>query len=178
MTFPKPDEPPSPADFKADELLIRALRPSDAEALTKVLTMPGVRNGTLRQPFQSIAQTLRYIEGLSLTDIVIAAEWRGVVLGNAGLHAHQGRRKHSATLGMGIHDDFTGKGIGTKLLESLIDAADNWHDIKRIELTVFTDNTNAIALYEKFGFEKEGTMKQYAFRNGAYADCYFMARVR
>ena len=171
-------EPPSPADFSLDEVIIRGIRPDDAEALTQVLNMPGVRHGTLRQPFQSVAHTRQYIESLTPADIVIAAEWRGLLLGNAGLHGQHGRRRHAASLGLGIHDDFTGKGLGTLFIKTLLDAADNWHDLKRIELNVFTDNAPAIRLYEKFGFEKEGTMRQYAFRNGAHADCYLMARLR
>jgi L-amino acid N-acyltransferase YncA len=39
-------------------------------------------------------------------------------------------------------------------------------------------NDIGIALYEKFGFEIEGTHRRYAFRNGEYADAYSMARVR
>ena len=46
-----------------------------------------------------------------------------------------------------------------------------------MEAARFTDNERAIALYRKFGFEIEGTHKAYAFRNGAYADTYAMARV-
>lgn len=173
-----PDEPPSPSEFILEDVTIRGIRPDDAEALTKVLNMPGVRHGTLRQPFQSVTQTRSHIEALTPADIVIVAEWRGHFLGNAGLHAQRGRRRHAASLGLGIHDDFTGKGIGSMFLHTLLDAADNWHDLKRIELNVFTDNTSAIHLYEKFGFEKEGTMRNYAFRNGVYADCYLMARLR
>lgn len=171
-------EPPSPADFSLDDVIIRGFRPDDAEALTEVLNMPGVRYGTLRQPFQSVAHTRRYMESLTPADIMIVAGWRGRLIGNAGLHAERGRRRHAASLGLGIHDDFTGKGLGTLFIKTLLDAADNWHDLKRIELNVFTDNIPAIRLYEKFGFENEGTMRQYALRNGVYADCYLMARVR
>jgi putative acetyltransferase len=39
-------------------------------------------------------------------------------------------------------------------------------------------NAIGIALYEKFGFEIEGTHRRYAFRNGQYVDAYSMARVR
>ena len=35
-----------------------------------------------------------------------------------------------------------------------------------------------IALYEKFGFEKEGTHRRYAFRGGEYVDAYSMARIK
>lgn len=186
LSGPKGEQPvPQPQselppfqDFKIDDLLIRGITPDDAEGLTRVLNMPGVRWGTLRQPFQSVALTRKYLEGLSPSDIVVAAEWRGGILGNAGLHARTGRQKHIATLGIGIHDDFAGKGIGSRLLAALIDAADNWHDIRRIELNVFTDNLAAIRLYEKFGFEHEGTMRNYAYRDGKYTDSYVMARLR
>jgi putative acetyltransferase len=44
-------------------------------------------------------------------------------------------------------------------MREIVDAADNWFDIKRLDLTVFTDNAAAIRLYEKFGFEPEGVTK-------------------
>jgi putative acetyltransferase len=63
-------------------------------------------------------------------------------------------------------------------MEAALDLADNWLNLTRVELTVYTDNAAGIALYEKFGFEIEGTHRRYAFRNGEYADAYSMARVR
>jgi putative acetyltransferase len=48
----------------------------------------------------------------------------------------------------------------------------------RLELEVYVDNAPAIRLYEKFGFIIEGTMVQFAFRDGQYVDTYMMARLR
>jgi len=67
--------------------------------------------------------------------------------------------------------------VGTALLAAAIDIADNWMGYRRLELTVYTDNAAAIALYRKFGFEIEGTHRGYAFRNGAYVDAHTMARL-
>ena len=53
-----------------------------------------------------------------------------------------------------------------------------WLNLTRLELTVFTDNARAIALYKRCGFEIEGTLRQYAFRDGAFVDAYGMARVQ
>ena len=169
---------PKYPDFDRADILVRGTRIEDAEAITEVLNLPGVRYGTLRQPFQSVEKTRQQIQSGSPGDTLVLAEWRGKVIGNAGLHRKSGRRQHVASLGIGIHDDFTGKGVGSALLAALIDAADNWHDIRRIELDVFTDNLAAIHLYEKFGFEHEGTLRKNAFRNGEYVDAHVMARLR
>jgi len=63
-------------------------------------------------------------------------------------------------------------------MEAALDLADNWLNLTRVELTVYTDNAAGIALYKKFSFEIEGTYRRYAFRNGEYADAYSMARIK
>ena len=63
-------------------------------------------------------------------------------------------------------------------MEAALGLADNWLDLHRIELSVYTDNAAGRALYEKFGFELEGTHRRYAFREGKYVDAYSMARIR
>ncbi len=63
-------------------------------------------------------------------------------------------------------------------MAAALDLADNWLQYSRVELTVFSDNEAAIALYKKFGFEIEGTFRQYVFRDGALADVYAMARLK
>jgi putative acetyltransferase len=79
---------------------------------------------------------------------------------------------------MAVHDDWQGKGVGAALMEAALDLADNWLNLTRIELSVYTDNAAAVALYEKFGFEIEGTHRRFAFRNGEYVDAYSMARIK
>jgi putative acetyltransferase len=70
------------------------------------------------------------------------------------------------------------KGVGTALLQAAVDLADKWLNLTRLELEVYIDNKPAIRLYEKFGFTLEGTLVQYAFREGHYVDTYVMARLR
>jgi putative acetyltransferase len=100
------------------------------------------------------------------------------MVGSAALHpAPQLRRRHVAMLGISVAADAQGQGVGRALMQALCDYADGWAHILRIELTVFTDNARAIALYQGFGFRHEGTHRAYALRQGAYADVHAMARL-
>jgi putative acetyltransferase len=77
-----------------------------------------------------------------------------------------------------VHDDWQGKGVGTAFMLAAVDMADKWLNLTRLELEVYTDNESAVRLYKKFGFEIEGMMKRFAFRDGEYVDVYAMARFR
>ncbi len=170
------DIPPKKPSLKG--LTVRALRVSDAEAVTDLINLPGYRAGTLRPPFQSIDAVRKRMESPSPGALNLVVELDGKLVANAGMNRFEGRRQHAASLGMGVHDDFTGRGVGTFLMAAMVDAADNWHDIKRLELTVYTDNDAAVRLYEKFGFEKEGLLRSFGYRDGQYVDAYTMARLR
>ncbi|CCM76999.1 GNAT family N-acetyltransferase [Rhizobium mesoamericanum] len=159
-------------------LLIRAVRSSDTEALATLVNLPGFRAGTLRPPYQSIEETRRHIENGNPDAMRLVATIDEQIVGDIGMTRYRGRRNHVASIGMGVHDDFTGRGIGSALLAAIIDAADNWLNIMRLELTVYTDNEAALALYRKFGFEEEGILRAYAFRAGSCVDAYAMARIK
>ena len=64
------------------------------------------------------------------------------------------------------------------ILAALIDLAENWLGLTRLELTVYADNAAAIGLYRKFGFVAEGTHVGYALREGVMVDALAMARRR
>ena len=99
------------------------------------------------------------------------------IVGSADVTQQKERRSHVGVIGLCVHDDFHGRGIGTALLGALIDTADNWLNLKRLELGVFVDNEPAIRLYKKFGFVVECTRRAEAFRDGQFADSYGMARL-
>ncbi|MCV9999164.1 GNAT family N-acetyltransferase [Pararhizobium sp. YC-54] len=167
-----------PVQIPQNAVHIRASRPGDHEQIAVVLNQPGVRRGTLRLPHTSPEQVRSFLERPSDGGLQLVAERDGIIVGAAGLHRQTGRRHHAAVLGMSIHDAYHRQGIGKALLLDLMDAADNWLNIIRIELTVFTDNAAAIALYETAGFEAEGVHRAYAFRDGAFADVLAMARIK
>jgi putative acetyltransferase len=159
-------------------LIIRASRPSDAEGIETLNNLPCYRFGTLRVPYQSLEEIRTFLESRPPGNLGIVAVLDDRIVGCAGLERFPGRRNHAGAIGMGVHDEYAGRGIGAALMRALLDTADKWLNLKRIELTVYVDNGPAIALYRRHGFEVEGTLRSYAFRNGSFADAYAMARVR
>ncbi len=172
------DEPTARLPPALSKLVVRAARVSDFEAVAAISAMPGFRAGTLRLPFQATDLTRRFLESQGENDLSLVAERDGVVVGSAGWKRFAGRRLHAAAIRMGVHDDHLGQGIGTALLAAMIDAADHWCAIRRLELTVYTDNDAAIRLYRRHGFETEGTLRDYAFKAGRYVDAMAMARIK
>jgi putative acetyltransferase len=168
-------------EHKADTpVVIRARRESDLQAVTAIHNMPRARWGTLSTPFTSEARQAKRMaenqDGL-VTLLVVCVD--GVVVGEAALIRNkQPRLSHAASIGIMLHDDWQGRGIGSKLFAAILDVADNWLGLRRLELDVYTDNAPAIALYKKFGFQIEALERQDAFRDGTYADSYAMARLR
>lgn len=160
-------------------IMIRRTEPRDAEALCAVFGAPRAQAGTLQMPMPSVEFWRKRIDAQSPDDYFLVAEVDGVVVGNAGLHsAGRARRRHAASVGMSVRDDWQGRGVGSALMTRVVDLADNWFDYRRLELTVYVDNAAALALYRRFGFEIEGTLREYAFRDGAFVDVYTMARLR
>lgn len=70
------------------------------------------------------------------------------------------------------------RGEGARTMTIKIRAAepDDYEAIR--ELTVYIDNPGALALYRKSGFEVEGTLRRYAFRDGQFIDAYMMSRLK
>jgi len=87
------------------------------------------------------------------------------------------RQRHSAGIGIMLHEDYHGKGIGTALMDAIISLADNWLMLVRLELDVLAVNEGAVRFYERLGFVKEGVKVKDTIRLGKYVDSIFMARI-
>ena len=161
-------------------ITIRRAEPSDYELVTRVFEDEGAYSGTLQAPFPSTDDWRRRLEHPADGDYLLLAFVDGEVAGNAGLHpaGKSPRRSHARMLGIVVHSRFQGRGVGKALMTALLDLADKWLPVTRIELTVFVDNERAIKLYRRFGFEVEGTHKSYALRDGRYVDTLALARIR
>jgi putative acetyltransferase len=163
---------------KPPDILIRALEPGDLPDLTEAWNQPRAYAGTLQLPYTSLDSRQKRSANAPATLTRLVAVIDGKVIGCIGLERFQNRRSHVGQFGLAVHDAYAGRGAGTALLAAMIDLADNWLNLKRLELSVYADNAGAIALYERFGFEREGLNRAYSWRDGVYADSLAMARVR
>jgi L-phenylalanine/L-methionine N-acetyltransferase len=163
-------------------IVIRRARPDDAAAIARMMDDPAVYAGLMQMPFANEeAHRLRLSEALApgKLDLSLVAERAGAVVGSAGLHpvGPAVRRRHVMMLGISVVPEAQRQGVGAALMQAMCDYADRWMGVLRIELTVYTDNAPAIALYRKFGFAIEGRHRGYALRDGRYVDALAMARL-
>lgn len=160
------------------DILIRAFEPEDIADLTEAWNQPQAYAGTLQMPFTSVDARRQRSAATpaNLTGLVAVVE--GKVVGMIGLERFANRRSHVGRIGMAVHDAYAGRGCGTALMAAAVELADNWLNLKRLELEVYVDNAHAITLYERFGFEREGLHRAQAWRAGAYVDAISMARLR
>ena len=160
-------------------ITIRALEPGDAPEVSALTGAHGTFEGTLQLPDMPVASRLEWLQKLEPHSCRLVAVAGERVVGSAGLHpvGNSLRRSHVRMLGIGIAPGWQGRGIGRALITRLLDWADNWAGVLRVELTVHADNERAIALYRSMGFEEEGRHRAYAMKDGRYVDALCMARL-
>ena len=168
---------PTPRAPRPD-LVIRAPRPEDVPALTALTNLPGVRAGTLRLPHTGEELVRRRLLEPGPDAHVIVGLLDGEAVATATLLRGSGRRAHAGEVFLMVHDAHWGRGVGTRMLEALLDLADRWLGLVRLGLEVAVDNARAIRLYERAGFEVEGTLRADALRDGALIDSHVMGRLR
>ncbi|MGL4696361.1 GNAT family N-acetyltransferase [Enterococcus larvae] len=137
-----------------------------------MLLMPEERTTTVEEMERHIADTLL------LSDFLfVALDDDGRISGYIQAERNRPKKiKHSAYIVIGLLEKMQRKGIGTAFFEELVRWAEK-EQVTRLELTVITENTGAVALYEKAGFEIEGTKRRAIFQNGAYMNEYYMAKL-
>lgn len=157
-------------------ITIRAFEESDIGSLHRVYSHQEVVRETLDAPFATLDERSKRFTSTENSRILVA-ELDGEPAGFGDLTRYARRRAHAARIGLAVDPSLFGRGVGSALMEALIDLGERWYGIKRFELMVFADNTRAIDLYRRFGFEVEATHRRFALRDGEHADTYSMSRL-
>ncbi|HUJ54994.1 MAG TPA: GNAT family protein [Gaiellaceae bacterium] len=161
---------------------LRSAEPGDAEQLARlaeeVSAEPEGWLISVAGEWRSAGDERRYLKALRRyphAAVFVAERDDGTILGrlSVGRDPHPASA-HVADLGLMVAIDARRQGIGTALLQAAVDWAREV-GVRKLELHVFPWNTAAIALYDRFGFEREGYRKGHYRRGGEDVDAILMA---
>jgi RimJ/RimL family protein N-acetyltransferase len=164
----------------ASEYWIRPADPRDAPALVDLANAVGSEpEGWLisTNNWRSAAEERRYLRSIRRYPhaAVFVAEGAEGIVGrlSVGRDPHP-VSAHVADLGLMVALGHRRRGIGWALLEEAVSWA-RTVGVRKLELHVFPHNTGAIAMYERFGFEREGYRKRHYLRPDGFVDAILMA---
>lgn len=161
-------------------MIVRLALPADAEGLSELGGAVGSEpEGWLvtTNGWRDAADERRYLRAIRRypNAAVFVCEDEGRIVGRLSIARDQHpASNHVADLGLMVAASHRRRGIGTALL----DAAAAWgreSDVRKLELHVFPWNEAAIALYEHYGFVKEGYRRNHYRRGDEYVDAILMA---
>ncbi|WP_298542436.1 GNAT family N-acetyltransferase [uncultured Aquimarina sp.] len=114
---------------------------------------------------------------LEKNSIILVAISNDRIIGNIDLTGSWRKKmQHTAVIGMGIHTQWQNQGIGTLLLQNIIDWAEENQILKTIWLEVYANNVSGIALYKKMKFQKSGIVPNFFLENEEFLDKIIMHR--
>jgi L-phenylalanine/L-methionine N-acetyltransferase len=161
-------------------IVIRAAEPGDAQPLVQLAAEVGSEEGAwllTTAEWRSIAEERRYLRAVRRhPDAAVYVALDGPeIVGRLSLarDVHPSSR-HVADLGLMVAASHRRRGVGRALLEQAVDWALS-AGVCKLELHVFPWNGPALALYESFGFEREGLRKGHYLRDGVPVDAVLMA---
>jgi len=161
---------------------IRGATEDDYEGVHAILTSPHIMQGTLRVPLASTDYSKGRLSAKNgVHQIVAVANDSEEIVGFGELITtpDEPRARHAGEIDLvAVGEEWQSQGVGSALMDSMIDLADNWLDLKRLSLIAFVGNDRAIALYERLGFEREGLMRRVGYGDGDWMDAVMMARLR
>ena len=159
------------------DIQIMKAQPEDAAELLEYLKVIGSESDNLTFGPDGLLRTVEEeaeflaSELVSQTSVTLVAKRDGKIIGNARFTGElKERTRHRGDIGISVLKSEWGAGLGSRLMEALLDFAKNTAHIEVITLEVNQTNKRAIALYEKFGFKKTGIFEAFTKIDGKYID--------
>jgi RimJ/RimL family protein N-acetyltransferase len=168
--------------LRGELVTLRAFRPDDLDPLTdfqndvetELLGGGAAPTPTTREWMADLWD--RYSKDRSGAAFVIEAD--GTVIGQVGLFNADALAR-TIELGITVGDrDYWGRGYGTEAVRLAVDYAFRLRNLRKVHLTVLSNNPRAIASYVKAGFVEEGRQREQAWSAGEYVDLIAMGCFR
>ena len=167
------------------ELLIREAEPGDAAELVTFLKRVSLETDFTSLDGDGILLTSEEMEifldkqASSDNQITLLAFLNDKIAGLVNITADQRKRvRHIGDLFIVIGKKYWNNGLGSLLLEEVVEWAQASGILRRLQLTVQTRNQAAVHLYQKHGFIIEGRQERGAYiEEGNFIDVYLMGKL-
>ena len=161
--------------------VIRRAEPRDATALATLFGDVAMLPFTTVAPFSSVAfwdkRLAEYADASCLPLLAVHGDSTAGLLLLRGLPNHI-RRKHCSSIDLlAVRVDCRRKGVGRTLVNAAISAADQWLQMRRIEVAVDARSVALQAFYASLGFTEEGVKRKEILHLGHYVDSTVMSRI-
>lgn len=164
-----------PVHIKVDhELNLRSFEHGDEEQLVKyannrsiwINLMDGFPHPyTIKDAIKWVTFCLTESENVHLAII-----YKDELIGAIGAQFREDIYRYSSELGYWIGEPFWGKGIVTRIIKSFTSYIFKTYKIERIYANTFPNNISSNKVLLKNGFEREGTLRKAAFKDGFFID--------
>ncbi len=121
---------------------------------------------------------LNHLKSDKTSSVSLFAKSNEKLIGMVALiFSHKNKTAHTVELvGNYVDKDYRGQGVGSMMMEAIINEAKSNPKIKKIILDVVATQLPGIKLYEKYGFKKVGKRKDQFFHDGKYYDLIQMEK--
>lgn len=165
------------------EIIVRPINENDIKDLNEIRVNKEILNCLLSLSCESLEETKEYFMDNTKSKYgfcaVVTENSQTKTVGYVRLKLDSDiRKRHKAQLSIAVNKGYQKCGIAKKLLESILEIADQWLMLEKVELIVLTENTHAVKLYQDFGFNIEGTLIKDTVVEGTYKDVYHMSRFK
>lgn len=159
-------QPAVPEDAPALHVHLESVLRETTHAPTRPEELPSLRE---------LREHLADAGGSSERHLCLLALDGGRIVGHGDIYRGSlAANQHTAMLGIAVQQEYWGRGIGTALLEHLLQWARH-HQVQKVKLNVFAHNERALALYRRFGFVEEGRERDEFRLDGQSVDNIIMA---
>jgi [ribosomal protein S5]-alanine N-acetyltransferase len=162
--------------LQTERLLLRDLRPSDAEAVMDIRGDYEVTKYNTGEAYEFLWQAQDLIAGIAAEYAQkrelrwgITLKGEGKVIGLCGFN-YWSRRDHRASIGYDLARAYWGKGIMPEALGAVLRFGFTEMGLNRIEADTSVYNTNSQSVLAKMGFQPEGRQREQYYEEGAYHD--------
>lgn len=162
--------------LETERLRLREIVHSDAQGIFNCFSNNDVTRYYGQDPLTELEQAEQFVKFFAKN----YKEKRGIrwgielkekagLIGTIGFNAWSPKHKR-AEIGYELHPQYWRKGFATEAVSKVISYGFNELDLTRIGAVVFLENEGSSDLLTKFGFEKEGVLRNYMYQNGVAYD--------